>query len=399
MEVVGAALQRRDAVDGWLRAFADTSPGADRRPLEVAASIDRRLAAGEVVGSLAGVPIAVKGRGGVMNAQLVALCAAGAVPIGITSTPRGGGAQTWGHTSRGPTRNPWRGDRSPGGSSAGSAAAVAAGIVALATGSDGAGSSRIPAAWCGIFGYKPSTVLAAPRVLAAPGPGVAAVPAPLARNPRDLRLWAEVVLGELPEAPRPQTAVWSDDLGYAGDQLDEQVVAVAQAVATRLAAAAGLRWSSRAVELRDPAVAWVALRDPCASPRRRAVAEVLRADNDHRLAELFTDVDLVFVPTTPGPAHGHDGPGPQMSVALSWAFNLSGHPAISVPAGFAPDGTPVGLQIVARLGADRALLDLAAMLPAAPPAPCVGSGGFIVAPAEGWDHQIPPVATRIGGPP
>ncbi|MBW0088631.1 amidase [Pseudonocardia sp. KRD-184] len=350
------ALQRRALGDDWLRAFVD-------HPADTAAAAHEHLAAGRH-GPLAGVPIVVKGHHGLAGAQARTLLAAGAVPIGLTSTPRGPGAQTWGHTDRGPTRNPWRGDLSPGGSSAGSAAAVAAGIVALATGSDGAGSARIPAAWCGIFGYKPSTALGAPGA-----PGAPAVPAPLARDPRDLRLWADLVLGPLPEVVEPRTVTWSADLGYAAAELDPEVVEVARAAAARLARRLGLRWATRSVQLRDPARAWSTLRSPTAAAAERVAAADLQADNAQRLADLFGATDLLFTPTTPGRPHGHDGPGPRFSVALTWAFNLSGHPAISVPAGFTHDGAPVGLQIVARPGADRALLDLAATCPAASTAP------------------------------
>lgn len=349
MDAVARALARLGEVDGWLRAFVEVTADAALRD---AAAIDARVAAGPPVGPLAGVPIAVKPeRGGLQRERLRA---AGAVPIGVTSTPRGPGPQTWGHTERGPTRNPWRGDLSPGGSSAGSAAAVAAGIVALATGSDGAGSSRIPAAWCGVLGYKPTTALA-------PGGGRAGltVPAPLARHAVDLAAWADAVLGPLPPAPAPRRVTWSADLGYASAVLDEECVAIARAAADDLAARAGLdRADGCVVGLRDPASAWTALRSAHSSPARIAAAIALRVHNDRRLAALFTDVDLLLTPTTPGPPHGHDGPGSRMSVALTWAFNLSGHPAVSIAAGRTRAGAPVGLQLVARPGADRALLDL-----------------------------------------
>ena len=231
--VVRAALERLAAVDGWLRAFTEVFPVEAEAQ---AAEIDARVAAGDPVGVLAGVPIAVKGRGGLSDVQTGRLRAAGAIPIGVTSTPRGGGPQTWGYTDRGPTRNPWCGDLSPGGSSAGSAAAVAAGVVPLATGSDGAGSSRIPAAWCGVFGYKPTTGLLPSR-----DPTGLAVPAPLARHPDDLRFWADVVLfggrSTALEITGPaRTAAWSSDLGYAMPHLDEEVVTVARQAAERLVA-------------------------------------------------------------------------------------------------------------------------------------------------------------------
>ena len=75
---------------------------------------------------------------------------------------------------------------------------------------------------------------------------------------------------------------------------------------------------------------------------------------------MFAEVDLIATPTTPNPPHGHCGPGDTMSVALTWAFNISGHPAISLPAGWTPRGEPVGLQLVARRHREADLLSVAA---------------------------------------
>ncbi|MER7439077.1 amidase family protein, partial [Pseudonocardia alni] len=173
---VAVARDRRDRTEPWLRAFLRHDDH------------DVPVPGPAVPGPLAGLPIAVKGLHGHRTPAVRALLAAGAVPIGATSVPRPGGHQTWGWTDRGPTRNPWRADRSPGGSSAGSAAAVAAGVVGMATGSDGAGSVRIPAAWCGVLGYKPTAGLvpsADPRGLAVPGV--------LVRDPALLRPWLDAV--------------------------------------------------------------------------------------------------------------------------------------------------------------------------------------------------------------
>jgi Asp-tRNA(Asn)/Glu-tRNA(Gln) amidotransferase A subunit family amidase len=359
-ECVIGALARLTMTDDWLRAFVEVTAA---QAVTAARHLDALVAGGHPSPRLAGVPIAVK-RAGMRSLEARRLRAAGAIPIGVTSTPRGPGAQTWGQTGRGPTRNPWRGDLSPGGSSAGSAAAVAAGVVPLATGSDGAGSTRIPAAWCGIFGYKPTTEL-----LRGTDRGGLAVPAPLARDPHDLAAWAEVVLGPLPAAGDPRTATWSADLGYASDELDDEVVLIARAAAERLVVTAGLRWCETPVRLADPARAWTTLRDPRATAADRAVAAGLRGANDRRLAALFAATDLLLTPTTPNRPHGHDGPGEHLSVALTWVFNLSGHPAISVPAGFTADGAPVGLQVIARHRADRRLLELARQVPAAAAAP------------------------------
>lgn len=347
------ARERRAAIDPWLRAFTDIDgPTSDG---------DGTVGGGPAPWS--GWPIAVKGRG--RNPAAARLLAAGAISVGSTSLPRPGGFQTWGYTERGPTRNPWRGDRSPGGSSAGSAAAVAAGIVDVATGSDGAGSIRIPAAWCGVIGYKPT-----PQLAPVTDPSGLAVPGVLARDPNWLPRWADVVLDTLPPAPGPARAAWSADLGYAVDQLDPETTEIAHQAATSLATRAGLAWKNPPVELADPRRAWTARRNPRASAADRRAAHRVAGANRQVLDAVFTETDLLMTPTTPASAHGHDGPGEHLSVALTWAFNLTDHPAVSVPAGWTRDGTPVGLQIITRPGGDAALLDLLTRhVPACPVAP------------------------------
>lgn len=320
---------------------------------------------------LAGLPITVKGEQGARHPGVQGLLRAGAVPIGTTSIPRGErGYQTWGYTDRGPTRNPWRPDLSPGGSSAGAAAAVAAGIVRLSCGSDGAGSVRIPAAWCHVIGFKPTTGRAPTS-----DPTRLAVPGALVRDPALLQPWAAAVLPDWsPQAGTSSTplmtAAWSATLGYAGPHLDAEVAEVAERAAQALCTRAGLALSRPGVTLADPELAWTTLRSTTSSTADQRHAQRSRHDNDNRLTALFQRADLLLTPTTPGRAHGHDGPGEHLSVALTWGVNLSGHPAVSVPAGFTTDGCPVGLQIIARHGADETLLQLLDdHIPPAPIAP------------------------------
>ncbi|MFF4762089.1 amidase family protein [Streptomyces sp. NPDC001292] len=110
------------------------------------------------------------------------------------------------------------------------------------------------------------------------------------------------------------------------------------------------------LSLVDPAPAWTALR---AGARSSADGSRIMTTNEERLRDCFHRAELVLTPTTPHPPHGHDGPGARMSVALTWAFNLSGHPALSLPAGITAQGAPVGLQLVARRHEERQLLDVA----------------------------------------
>ncbi|MGC9536687.1 amidase [Streptomyces sp. UG1] len=374
VDIVAEALDRIERTDPTLSAFIEV--WADEA-LRRAAEVDARVGAGEWL-PLAGVPIGVKGRRGLRTAG--PLLAAGCVPVGATSVPGPGTVwQTWGLGRHGRTVNPWRHDRTPGGSSAGSAAAVAAGLVPLATGYDGAGSVRIPAAWCGVVGLKvsnglwPSTDRSGLRA-----PGV------LARCVGDAAAYWRVMSGDGTRPPGTAahgthgthgtgasaqsaqsagwydapSAVWSPDLGF--DSPDPDVVAVAHAAAVRLAETGVIRAAHPRIPFRldDPASAWLALR---AAPGAEPTPDVqrIRAANDDRLAAFFADAQLLMTPTAPTPPHGHDGPGERYSTALTWAFNLSGHPAISIPAGLGPDGCPVGLQLVAAHGEESLLLRVA----------------------------------------
>ncbi|MFJ1999930.1 amidase [Streptomyces chartreusis] len=369
VDVVAEALDRIEQADPVLSAFIEVwADDALRR----AGEVDARVEAGERL-PLAGVPIGVKGRRGLGTAG--PLLEAGCVAVGATSVPGPGTVwQTWGLGRHGPTVNPWRHDRTPGGSSAGSAVAVAAGLVPLATGNDGAGSVRIPAAWCGVVGLKVGNG----RLPSSDRTGLM-VPGVLTRRVGDAAAYWRVMSGNATAAgpgagsgsrsvsaptsasastsgDQP-TAVWSPDLGF--DSPDPDVVAVAHAAALRLDEAGALRLTRPRTPLRlhDPAPAWLALRTPGAG----STPEVhrIRAANDSRLAALFAGTRLLLTPTAPTAPHGHEGPGERYSTALTWAFNLSGHPAISIPAGFGPDGCPVGLQLVAAHGEEALLLEVA----------------------------------------
>ncbi|MFJ6654935.1 amidase [Streptomyces sp. NPDC091377] len=384
VESVAAALDRIARIEPSLNAFREVW---DEAALRHAAEVDARVAAGEAL-PLAGVPIGVKGRRtGLRAADARALIAAGCVPVGATSVPGPGTAwQTWGLGRYGRTVNPWRPDRTPGGSSAGSAAAVAAGLVPLATGSDGAGSIRIPAAWCGVIGLKTTNGrLPTPDRTGLASPGV------LTRCPEDAALYMRLVSephGRPDGHLASPTATWSPDLGFATP--DPEPLALAHSAALRLAdtGAFTLAAPSPNPRLIDPAPAWTALRRTdtgtgtgtgtgigigigigigtatCigtgtgAFPPTR-LAHPVQAANNARLSALFARTDLLLTPTTPNAPHGHDGPGERYSTELTWAFNLSGHPAISLPAGLDGDGCPAGLQIVAPHGREQTLLKVA----------------------------------------
>ncbi|MEV6456495.1 amidase [Streptomyces anulatus] len=375
---VARTLERIGRLDPALHAFIEVWP--DEALAREREAVARRL-------PLGGLPFAVKGPSGIRSFAARRLIAAGGSPVGATSVPGPGTHwQTWGLGAHGRTVNPWRADRTPGGSSAGSAVAVATGMAELATGSDGAGSVRIPAAWCGVFGLKTTNGL-----LPSPDRSGLASAGVLARSAAAAEPYLRHVLGgggpdaapalplPLPLSPPvplslPLPAVYSEDLGFAA--VDPEVAAVVRAAVDRLVAAGTVRLLGRDAALLDPVGAWTAVRG--GSPDDPEAVRVRRT-NDERLDALLAGGALLLTPVTPNRPHGHEGPGDLYSTALTWAFNLSGHPAASLPAGFTGDGCPVGLQLAAARGADVRLLAAARAvedaLPAAPAAPAPPAAG------------------------
>ncbi|HEY5013775.1 MAG TPA: amidase, partial [Acidimicrobiia bacterium] len=262
LEVVDAALARIEAADPGLNAFCELRAGDARAQ---ARAVGERLARGETVGPLAGVPIGVKDLehaigfrttfGDPLHAadapatrdsvEVARLRAAGAVVVGKTNTPAYGFHAETDNLVFGPTRNPWATGRTCGGSSGGSAVAVASGMVTLATGSDGGGSIRIPSETCGICGFKPTHGVVPGGDEAAPTWGHLSTRGPMARTFPEIALALDVVKGISPRdllsfdlagsfveaAARPSLEgvriAWSATLGYANP--DPAVVALCEA--------------------------------------------------------------------------------------------------------------------------------------------------------------------------
>ena len=349
---------------------------------------------------------------------------AGAVIVGKTASPEFGAEASTRTLLFGTTRNPWNLDRTPGGSSGGSAAAVAAAILPIATGSDGGGSIRIPASYSGLFGAK-ATYGRIPK--GRPDFSRTSVLGCMARTVRDAARYWDCVVGpderdaeslphpgfsyeaQLDDAPSGLGAVWSDDLGY--QKASREILAITRDAAERFVAAASINEVDRPVELKDMSGGWgllglpgtnLAVKDfwpdraedftpviraAMASVPRYNADEVGRAierrhENDQRLAELFADVDLILTPTTGTTAFRAEGPMPTeiegvpirpMHSIYTYPFNVSGHPAVSIPCGFDAEGMPVGLQVVGRRHADLTLFQLARVFEQAHPWPKIAT--------------------------
>jgi aspartyl-tRNA(Asn)/glutamyl-tRNA(Gln) amidotransferase subunit A len=430
-EITAAALTRIAQRDPALNCF--THVRADEAPAE-ATRIDERIAAGEDPGPLAGVPFAVKNlfdveglttlAGSRIFAErppasrdataVAALRRAGAVLLGALNMDEYAYGFTCENAHYGPTRNPHDPARVPGGSSGGSAAAVAAGFVPITLGSDTNGSIRVPAAFCGVFGLKPTYG----RISRA---GVALFAAsfdhvgPFARSVADLAAVYDAIQGPDPADPVCSDAPAVPCSPHVGREIEGLRLAVAgghfarNATEEPLAAVARVAKALRVtkqVELPEPHRARAAamvitaseganlhladLRtrakdfDPLTRDRFLAGALVpaslyaqaqrFRAWYRARVAELFRDVDVLLAPTTPWVAPLIGAPrlatvaGAEVvarahSGVFTQPLSFVGLPVISVPVA-ARGALPLGVQLVAAPFREAALFRVAARLEA-----------------------------------
>lgn len=421
-ELVAACLQRIEQLDPKLNAFRIVL--AERAQAEAAQAEGRRGAGDER--PLLGVPVAIKddtdvagtttawgtaahGPEAGQDAEMVRrLREAGAIVVGKTNVPE---MTIWPFTESetfGATRNPWDPSRVPGGSSGGTGAAVAAGLVGAGSGSDGGGSIRIPAAWCGLFGLKSTRGLVplTPHEDAWQG---LSVNGGLTRTVADSALFLSVVSGQPftaePQAEPLRIAVSFRRVPGASPwpKLDDEIRSAT------LATADLLRSLGHTVFEREPKYPASALPhflarfgrgiadDVATMPhperlekrtlgmarmgrlwRRGRVAAFRR--NEARLRDTIwdsLDADVLMTPTvaTLPPAVGRwEGKGALSTlntvaghVPYTPTFNATGQPAAAVPVGFSTAGLPLSVQLVGPLGADQRLLSLAAQLEAARP--------------------------------
>lgn len=442
-ELVELCLRQIEALDPRLNAFRVT---LGEEALAAANQVPRD-------GLLAGVPIAIKGDTPVAGQPLMRglrspgpplpgdgevvrrLRAAGAIPIGITNVPE---LTVWPWTASaatGVTRNPWDLARTPGGSSGGSAAAVAAGMVPCATGSDGGGSIRIPAACCGLVGMKPTRGRVSTMPVGEAWLGLATF-GPLARSVADSALLLDAmhgsIAGDLAIAP-PFDGSYREAASTTPGRLR---IAISRKIPPGLIASLSAdqrgAWERTArllVELghevteRDPNYGLASLQftqtwtrgiyeDSLSVPDRSQLEPItkrmalfgrvvvpgprvsmLRAKRpatSNRILALWDSVDVLLTPglaSTAIAAEGGYGGGALRAFNMAarftpWtpAFNLTGQPAIAVPAGLGSDGLPLSVQLIGRLGAEDVLYSLAGQIEAARP----------------WAQQRPPVSAEGG---
>lgn len=430
-EMVSAALDRIGRHNPLVNAVVTLSP----RALDDARAIDRRLERGEDPGPLAGVPVGIKDMTAVAGLRTTygsplyadhvpaedalvvrRLRAAGAVVVGKTNTPEfAAGANTFNDVF-GATRNPWDPALSAGGSTGGGAAGLATGMFALAEGTDLGGSLRIPAAFCGVTGLRPSPGL----VPTEPTDWVwdtIMVTGLMARTAADIALGLAAVAGPSAGSPFRQPVAGRDfpaaagagmaqgaRVAYcadvAGMGVDAGVDAVCRDAAFALGGAGAVveeidldlsharrafldlrgRWMlahhqdrlDRIDEL-GPNLAGNISAGLATTAGQLGRADQVRSDLWHRLARLRCTFDYLLTPTTAVPpfpvdqSHPTEIAGRKLETYVDWfaptfLLSLTGLPVASVPVGLGPRRTPVGLQVVGPPAGEEAVLALAATL-------------------------------------
>lgn len=425
IEAVRQALERAAAIQPDLNAFCVIDQSGALAAAERSAE---RWAAGRPLSPLDGVPVTVKDivrvrgldlrYGSLVTEDVSALDDApsianlrrsGAVILGLTNTPEFGWKAVTDSPRNGPTRNPWAPWATPGGSSGGAAVAAATGAGFAHLGTDGGGSIRIPAAFTGIVGHKPTFG----RVPAFPSSvfGTVAHIGPMARNVGDAALmlnalsgldgqdWFQPKVALAPVRPAPLD-LHGLRLGYwtvpPFGAVDPQVGALVDAAVGRLAEAGALidridlpmsdmlrdifhrHWFvGAAVRLAaippamhsrlDPGFVRIARQGDDYSAIDRMTAELARAEFGTLMDALLTRYDFIVSPAVavlPFEAGQEVPAGGEHACWIDWAgfsypINLSQQPAASVPCGRSREGLPVGLQIIGARGADEAVLSMA----------------------------------------
>jgi Asp-tRNA(Asn)/Glu-tRNA(Gln) amidotransferase A subunit family amidase len=315
---------------------------------------------------------------------------AGAVLVGVTNMHFRGAGSTGVQSAYGPVGNPWNPEHVGGGSSGGSASAVGARMVAGSVGADGGGSIRLPAAYCGVVGVKP-TFGAVPVDGNLHGFYDLDALGPFARDSDDARLLMEALMAtQLAAGDGAGLRVgipryfWEDldpeveqrcreVLVAAGWQTEDVEIAAQEhariATALNLAVQILPEWPASELEQVDPVSRAYGKFSMLIPANALARAHRARSQMRRSLAELFGRVDMLALPTVPAPAppiadptvHLPSGPHPadRANVRQTGLGNLTGVPGVNVPAGFHSSGLPIGLQLIGPWDAEARLLDAA----------------------------------------
>lgn len=418
VEVTEAVLARIERLNPELNAFTTVTGDLARDTAKVA---EKEIMMGHYRGPFHGIPIGIKdltetagirttygsdswrdylpGEDGEIVRRLKE---AGAILVGKTATHEVGYGATTNNPYFGPTRNPWRKDRIPGGSSGGSGAAIAADMVIAANGSDGGGSIRIPSCFCGITGVKPTLGLISRFGLLGPGTSTFAVEGPMCKTVIDCALMLQIMAGTDSRDPFTRPVSIPDYVGALAGSIKglkvgispdlfptavdpdvqagyERVLRVLQdggavvcevrlphkdlvpSTILKIFGGEFALWHRinarfRSIEYSPDVARWM---EPALA---LTIDDYLSAQIDREYVRYdyimaFTQVDVLVGPTVPIPAPqigqdpivlgGIEYDLTEAIISYNAPSNLTGMPALSVPTGFSQEGLPVGVQIIA----------------------------------------------------
>jgi aspartyl-tRNA(Asn)/glutamyl-tRNA(Gln) amidotransferase subunit A len=444
VELMELTLRRIEEINPKLNAYLTV---AEESAMEGARQAEKALVKGSAIGVLHGIPISIKDlnatrgirttMGSVAYKEFVPrtegtllkrLKAAGAIVIGKTNTPEFGLAGSTENKLGDACRNPWNTEMTSGGSSGGAAASVAAGISSLAQGSDGGGSIRIPASYCGVFGLCPGYGRV-PKDVASWGVSHVTSYGPITRNVKDAALMMNVIAGDdgfdytAIRTPPPNYVqalgsklkklriAWSPDLNYRlkvdtevratvevavhvfeelGHEVEEAAPATGMpfevwdmTIASRYYIPFGFVLEKHADEIMDyTRLAMECGRDSSGVDIARAWLQVEKFRGV--MSGFFEKYDLLLTPTAAIPAFPIGRQDRKLGCGfINWPFtpftcifNLTGNPGATVPCGFSSNHLPIGLQIIGRRGDEAMVLQASAAFEEARP----------------WADKIPPVS-------
>jgi len=376
VDVVSECLEKIEALNPTLNAFITVL--ADQA-LAAARDAEREIQAGRWLGALHGIPIGIKdfydtasikttaafkpfaNRVPAQDAAAVAqLKGAGAIIIGKTNMHELGMGTTSLVSAFGPVKNPWNADYIAGGSSGGSAAAVATGMCFATLDTDAVGSCRLPAACCGVVGFKPTHGLVSTQGIlegekADPAIVALAHAAITTRGVRDTALVLQAFTKLDVSSPLSGTARPERSEGERGSGGEVRIGVVTNFTASKPVRSAFEAAVSqlRGYELKD-----------ATAPFDNPGFDIFNIESDRRTiaSKLFKDVDVLVLPTTTDttPTVKDAAGNPlALSAADTMFANYYGLPAVSVPMGQDSNGMPLGLQIVGRPGEDSTVIVLA----------------------------------------
>ena len=438
VELTEMYFQRIDRLDSQLNSYLTL---AHDEAMSVAKSAEDAVVRGDNLGPLHGLPISIKDlepskgtrttKGSLAfkdwvpeNDSIVVerVRRSGAVILGKTNTPEFGYRGTTENRLGDPCFNPWNTERTAGGSSGGAGASVVAGLCALAQGSDGGGSIRIPSSFCGVYGIKPT--LGRVPLYAADGapstPNHLSQPGPMTRTVRDSAMLLQVLAGydsrdaaSIRQGPPDFVAAlgrdvkglriaWSPDYGYAA--VDPEVVEVTSRAAMAfeqmgcsvedsnisldapfdafwtIFSAVGYRRYGNVLEKEELLTDYAreCLQDGASVTGAEYAGALAYVDRlKQQFEDLFDEYDVLLSPAMAVPAFPPDDRPDRIAgreVDPFWGFlpftypiNMIGHPAASIPAGFSSDGMPIGLHIVGRFGDEETVLAASAAFEKARP--------------------------------